>query len=401
MLLVALIFFAPTNLFYKFSETGSFVHGLQIDYLIGKLYLSQLPLFGLLGLWLSDKSNWTHLHQTWQQPHTRVAVILFFLIGLRQWFSPVPLIGIWQWLSIASVALLVLSLTEDLTLLRAPIISAAIALTVVFQSAVGIAQFQQQHELIGYRLLGEPELSNYIGLARITIFGADRVLPYGTTAHPNVLAGFLAIYCVLVLTRWKNSARVGRVFLSTALLLGVVTLLITTSVSGITAFVLGVFVLLAHQKLLMHLHLTRLVICTIIILIPLGIHFATILQPQAPSLDRREYLQIAGLGMFLDAPLWGTGLQTATRYIEDYSTTSEIVRFSQPPHHMGILVLAEAGLLGAILLFLLLLTEKQFLSLLILAPIVSLDHYLLTLVPGIVLAGLCILLLCYDSSNSD
>ncbi len=359
-------------------------------------------MFGLLGLWLSDKTNWKNLRQIWQQPRTKVVVILFCLIGLRQWFTPLPLIGMWQWFSIASVGLLVLFLANYRTLLRAPIISAAIALTVAFQSTVGIAQFQLQHELVGYSLLGEPELSNYIGLARVTISGADRVLPYGTTAHPNVLAGFLAVYCLLLLTRWKSFFRMKRVLFGLALVLGAATLVLTTSVSGMATFVLGLLV----QKVLPRFSSLRpwyisLGVCLTVILIPLGMQFMAQKYPNAPSLTRRTYLQIAGMRMFAHQPLWGTGLQTTTRFIEWYSPAREVVRFSQPPHHVGIAVLAETGVLGLVLLVLLI-TKKQLQpGLLMLIPVLSLDHYALTLVPGMLLVGLCILFVCYDSFNSD
>lgn len=93
----------------------------------------------------------------------------------------------------------------------------------------------------------------------------------------------------------------------------------------------------------------------------------------------------------------GFGLGTVTTQIEKFSTSREVVRFIQPPHHLGLLWLTETGFFG--LIFLLVgmtyLKKKQpnifsavLLTLLWLIPIISLDHYLLTIESGKLLLAL-------------
>ncbi len=63
----------------------------------------------------------------------------------------------------------------------------------IFQAAVGIAQYFKQGSL-GLKLFGESPLSaNAAGVAVFIADGAKYLRAYGTTPHPNVLAGWLFI----------------------------------------------------------------------------------------------------------------------------------------------------------------------------------------------------------------
>ncbi len=379
-----LIFTAPTNLFYKFWEGGSYVHGLQVDYLIGKFYLSQIPLVGLLSLWLGDAKTWDLFRGFWKKARVKIGAVLFLTLGVRQFFTPEPLISLWHWLNFMSIGLFGLFLFENKQQLQRKWIAAALVATILFQSAIGIAQFQLHHELVGFTLLGEPTLSQSIGIATTTISGAERILPYGTTAHPNVLAGYLAIYSLLLL----HSSKVRKKVLP-ILGVAILTIVLTGSLSAMAAVLIGLSVYVLPTRKMQYLFLP------IILLVPVLIALTSTHLPNNTSLVRRDYLQQSGIGIFFANPIWGTGLQTTARYVEEFSPASEVVRFTQPPHHVGILLLAETGLLGVgIIVFLL--HKKLQPSFLVLAPILALDHYTWTLVPGMLLVCLCILQVCYD-----
>ena len=49
-----IIFLIPSNLFFKVLESSAYVNGLLIDYLIPKLYLSDLVIFALFSWWVID-----------------------------------------------------------------------------------------------------------------------------------------------------------------------------------------------------------------------------------------------------------------------------------------------------------------------------------------------------------
>jgi hypothetical protein len=87
-------------------------------------------------------------------------------------------------------------------------------------------------------------------------------------------------------------------------------------------------------------------------------------------------------------PLVGVGLNQFTSRVEQYTQIREVVRFVQPVHHLGLLWLAETGLLGLMFLLWVLLeikNKKLILPILILLPIAVLDHYLLTQNQGLLL----------------
>ncbi len=387
LLLATVVFLAPTNLFYKFWETGSYIHGLQVDYLIGKFYASQAPVFALLAVWLLKRRTGEQLLGLWQKPSVKFLAYLLLILGLRQLFTPEPLMSLWHWFNLGVIALLIVFLRTNQNLTRHPLVLTAFVATVIFQSVVALAQYALQHELFGFLFFGEPDLSQSIGIARFIVSGSEKILPYGTTAHPNVLAGFLAVYSLMIILIFKQK-KMGKLFDSLALIamvLGIAALAATTSLSGVATFFIGLLYLFLPKKYnLKHISLTLLLVT---ILIPIGIHLAAIVDPSNQSLTRRDYLQQAGLGIFADNVVWGTGLQTVTRSIEQYSRTSEIVRFTQPPHHVGILLASETGVIG-VLLLLYLCTFWTNASLLLLIPLFTLDHYLFTLWPGLLLLSL-------------
>jgi len=280
--------------------------------------------------------------------------------------------------------------------------------TIIFQSLVGIYQFVQQTSVYGYNLLGEPNISSYLSLAKTTLQGRELVLPYGTTAHPNLLGGFLAIY---LLTIWlvtfsaKNNPVWKSLLAILASITGTIALTLTFSVSAWLSLGLGLATLvLKRQKILLSLA------AVIFIATPMMVYFFAANGLALPFMDqnsilRRSYLNTAAIRMGGSNPLAGTGLNSFTRYVEQYSPEREVVRFVQPAHHGGLLWFAETGLAGIVFLIALFLLIKQnrqvkqngwrgniLLAAIILTPAFALDHYLLTLFPGMLLFAITTLI---------
>ena len=90
-------------------------------------------------------------------------------------------------------------------------------------------------------------------------------------------------------------------------------------------------------------------------------------------------------------PVWGVGMGNFVTNAEQYSSSTEVVRFVQPVHNLPLLILTETGLLGLILIYLILQTssikfqKSLALSLILLTSIILLDHYLLTIQSGVLL----------------
>ena len=204
----ALIFLIPSNLFYVLSEYGSRIHGLQIDYLLPKLHASDLCIAALVCLWLFEHRKQSIVPFFKDFFTSKKAVVLLVLvvgITARQLSTTHPLQAVFAFVSWTKLALLGYILWQKRAVVHSLATYATLAVTVLFQSLVAVWQFSTQQSIAGYWFLGETNLSSFAGLAKTAWGGAEQVLPYGTTAHPNVLAGFLALSSGVLLWRTLNS----------------------------------------------------------------------------------------------------------------------------------------------------------------------------------------------------
>lgn len=484
-LLCLLVLWLPSNLFLKLQPNSGFVHGLQIDYLIPKLYVTDLLIVGIFLLEgtknlssrlkaLSSRKNkfqvisskfqkfnfQTLNYITTQLPNNLLLTTCYFLLAtffLRQLSTLFPIIALWQagklimfgifikWL-LSKQSVLVAHYEESLgderpllaTRYLRPTTYYLLLTTITFQSLLGLYQFFFQKSLTAYQLFGETQLRNQPGLARAdfswldTLIGTDfglRVLPYGTLPHPNVLAGFLAIGMVVI---WKiGKMENGKYFSQPILLFSyfpiLLTMFLTQSWSAWLTLIIGIS-LLELQDLSSKFRKSNFQFPTLnfqilntkyLILATLILHFSMPLvltqlpnylpavatrrtsglqagittQQLSTSFLRRNYLNDAAWQMFSKNPLTGVGFHQFTAHVEAFSQNPEVVSFAQPAHHVGLLFLAENGILGVIIigsLFWKVLnnstTQPPYYSLLatgfLLLPILSLDHYLYTLQQG-------------------
>lgn len=239
-------------------------------------------------------------------------------------------------------------------------------------------------------------MQSFAGLAKIELFGQLWTAPMGTTAHPNVLGGVLALYMVLSL--WvilrkekKETLRMLKMGWLSAAIVSVTALFLTQSVSAWLSLTAGVLLIAAP---LQNYRKQILVIAAIIFIAsPFVIHRASQRWPYDESLVRRDYLNQASWNMWLAHPLLGVGMQNNTAYIEAYSEDREVVRFTQPAHHILLLLLTEQGVAGLILFGIgakwVRPSKKGWLLAAVLA-IASLDHYLMTVSSG---RALCLFIL--------
>src|SRR3990167_4066671 len=249
-----LIFLTPSSWFLKFAENSAYVRGLFVDYLILKLYASDLIIILLLAIGLS--ALWVRPKWLVHKHLSGVATILLGLLSLlaiRQLFAPWPATALWSWVKLIEFGGLTiflahyfhyLSLTQ---LINRPanqstnqLIHRAwwltLCVTVTFQSVMGFVQYYTQHSVFGYLFLGEVRLSESLNLAKTTINGQELILPYGTTSHPNVLAGVVVIFGLLALRWWrlnrKSASTLATLVMGVTMCCMIWTLLIVQSISG-------------------------------------------------------------------------------------------------------------------------------------------------------------------------
>lgn len=467
VLLAGLIFLLPSNLFLKILPDSGFVHGLQIDYLIPKLYLTDLLIIAILVVELirllinqhtqilngsansrvqDDKKRKPSVIPIQLYTHSSplsFALYILPLLFIRQFFTPFPFLAFWQIGKLTVVGVFTYWLVHRFkNHYRHPIFYFLLPLSLLLQSLLGLYQFLTQRSLTPFRWFGETQLLNQPGLARADFSWLDsligtnfglRVLPYGTFPHPNVLAGFLAIgmivisYQLLVNSIHTSKSKhhqvmVRKILPLTSYILPLFVLFLTQSISAwLTLGVGALFISYQTLRKQWSISNTRrseikglrsrasflgpLALClaslAFFITTPLLLSTLQISDPESPvtSVSRRQELNLIAWNMFKAHPLSGVGFFQFTAYVEDYSTSREIVSFVQPTHHVGLLFLAEHGLLGVIILIIgyqIIFTNKRenpasvFLPIIIVLPVLVLDHYLYTLQQG----WLMVLLLC-------
>jgi hypothetical protein len=397
-ILCALIFLIPSNLFLKFAPHSAFVHGLFLDYLLPKLYVSDLPIVALFMTWIVEKFASGKLHAP--KIHW-TTVILFSVFFLSQFFTAKPLASVWFFVKLMEWGWLAYFLFEHRSLLLAKKILFSMGVTLLFQSVVGLGQFFFQSSVFpSYLFLGEPRLQFPIGLAKDVFITGLKILPYGTTSHPNILGGFLALGSLMLIFALKKYPRIFdywsevKHFLLFAIGISVVTLFFTQSVSAWMSFGAGLVFLVSEKKLLRHWEIFGVAsLLFSFLIVPIGLHFLASSYSQIPSIFRRDLLLTSAIQMWLKNPVFGVGLDNFTAQLENFSHSREVVRFVQPVHHVGFLWLAETGVIGMGVLGWIIFKLKKIPHLLptfslvffIILPIFSLDHYLLTSQSGVLM----------------
>lgn len=436
-LFFSLVFWLPVNLAKHFLLPTSYVRGVLVDYLAPALYVTDLLLIGLLGLWLTAKLSSGRLRG---RPGLSRLKVKLNPAELSFWSGGLLAIGL---VSVTAAAnrpaavyqLLRLSLgvglvvyTRDLLtdFRKLSTLTTFWAAGVITQAVWGLAQFFNQRSLFdNYLIFGEiPYRPDTFGIAKVSFAGRALTPPYGTFPHPNLLAGFLVIGLLLVGYQLKVAGSVSkhsrrRRFLQTTQVLGLAALTATFSQAAWLAFLVGgCFLVWRPRRSQAGRRVVFLTVLTGLIWVGgavLGGRWAdSIGWLNAPSFSRRRFLaQIAGR-MIGASPWRGVGLNNFTVRMADFAGHLTWPYFLQPPHHLFLLVTAETGILGG--LFLLgglvqlyrrLLTgwsgssgnpasgrsveDRCRLGLGLLAALTilgSFDHYLLTIPPGQLLTWL-------------
>jgi hypothetical protein len=402
------IFLWPSNLFFKFAEQTAYVNGLQVDYLIPKLYASDLVILAILFCWAGER--WYSKQKKRQVISGGplpliVGVMIFFLFAMLQVVSAKPLTSLVFLARLGEMSLLAAWLVSHRSFFKSPIWLGALTLMVLAQSLIGLGQVWQQSSVFpSYVWLGETRLDQRAGLAWVSFGNQLYLPPYGTTAHPNILAGVLSIGAIILLVNWKFLDGVmAKKAASVAIALALITILFTQSWSAILSFGLGLAAIWLSQKHLSQKmrQLIQINSLAVFALVPVVFFFLAKIFPENTSIVRRAILNQAALEMFFKSPLTGVGLNAFTAKLEDISTYREAVRFVQPAHHVGLLMLAELGIAGVnllgILKYLLGKMYKEGLAnisavlpflWLPFLPIASLDHYLWTNQVGLLMVVL-------------
>ena len=334
------------------------------------LYWSDFALIGVLSFWLLSQA--LHRRTVWfGTPLLRWSAAGFLLVvWLTSAFSMDAELSAYSALRLTGVMLLALYLCNEFDSLTQ--VLPAVALLVLSQSGVALAQFFQQHGL-GLASLSESPYQDpfFPGASIVWTPGEDPLLrAYGLTEHPNVLGGILAASLLLLLPAAASRRAVVSVLVTAAFVAGAAALLVTFSRGAILGAALGgtvAFGLLLYRRFTAQFErwlivcLMAGVVCAFIagaFLPYLGARVnplpAQAETTESRSIAEREVLIRATADVFAGHALTGVGAgalpAAMSRELPDLEYTY------QPAHNVFMTVLAETGVAGATLFALLLLS---------------------------------------------
>lgn len=356
VLLCISIFLIPSNMFLVLSEAGAYVHGIRIDY-----FLPKLSLFDIVAwIFILSCSLWqAKAIKRLLRKHRKILALtggLVTLAAVRQLFSPVPIASFYFLFQIFEISAWGIAaktvLAHSSTSQRRMVTDIAIASAVVFQSLLGLFQFLTQSSLASFWLLGEPRLLQKITIATSTFLGETVILPYGTTPHPNILGGLLALGTLYFGWRWMQERSGGRWLMAMVVIPAVMTLLLTQSLAAWLiigmGMGLGVGSRVWHGEQKAKQAVLGTVMLGLLLLLPLSLEILSRIPAFADnaSLERRVQLNRIGIQLVAQHPATGTGLNSSPAVLEDITQNEVSQRFLQPIHHTPLLILVETGLLG-------------------------------------------------------
>lgn len=398
-LLQLAVFLIPTNLAYHWYVQSAYLNGHLVDYLLPRIYLSDFPILGVIIIYVFNNRNIIYKSiissiKLNPLPYTLLPIYLWNLTS-----SPAQPAGYWAIFKLIEFTLFGIAIINQytknqfLTTIRTPLL-----FSLLFQTIISLYQFINQNSLFGYFFMGEPSLES-AGIVKNSYFGILEVAPYGTTPHPNVLAGFLTVGYVLFLLCSQNQPIFGIKKAAKLSLMGLILIILslTQSLVAIGCFFIGMSLFLIKNKLsILNMRvLIQMLVASSLFLSPLivSLLYHSHYFPDSHSILARYELNQASIRLWLQHPIFGVGPNQFIPHVPQTPLSGQKTLFLQPVHHLILLILVETGLVG--LAFTLLLiwqfvrkakmahsTALHLVPLACLLIIGSTDHYPLTLQTG-------------------
>lgn len=393
------VFLIPTNLAYHVYVQSAYLNGRLIDYLLPRLYLSDLSILGVILIYVFI--NRLKLYRSFIFS-IKLYPILYTLLLFYLWYlasSPAPQAGYWAIMKIVEFSLFGAAIinqytkSQFLSTIRVPFF-----ISLLFQMVVSLYQFINQFSVIGYIFMGEPSLEN-VGIVKNSYFGVLEVAPYGTTVHPNVLAGFMVVgYLFIILSSQKQPISTIKKAAHVVFIGLIMTILyLTQSLGAFCSLFIGLCLILLKNKLSIRIYrvVIQMLVAGSLIFSPLIISYLYHSRNYADnhSILARYELNQSSWQLWLQHPVFGVGPNQFVAYLPQTPLSGQKTLFLQPVHHLLLLILVETGLTGFMVTLLLLWqylhqakirhsTALYLVPLAVLLIIGSTDHYPLTLQTG-------------------
>lgn len=402
---ILLLLFLPTQLAKHFFIPASLVNGVRIDYLAPTFNLTDAVFLLLVLSWLGQK-----------QKIKQITKGVFKKTNLKGIF----LVGGLICLNILGANEKILSLIKLIKLLELLLIACYVYfeninlktiinwLTIagVYSAILGITQFILKRSVGGvFWFLGERSFTAASpGIAKAEIFGQLILRPYATFPHPNLLAGFIALLLPLLLLQFARAKEkyhrlVYQLIIALFLLILFLTLSRLGIIVGVTGFVIAAFVIgykNKEEKKQMQRQVFLLGLFLFLFAVGLFGRFTGLLTGTEETIVQRKELVLASIQMINQNLVFGIGLNNFLPNLTFFCQYCWQQGFYQPVHNLFLLISAETGVVGLIVLIYIMLkalhnnlskikTSQEILLLLCWLQITALslfDHYFYTLQQG-------------------
>lgn len=350
-LFIVLLLLLPSQLGKHFWPPYAFIGGLRVDYLSPTLYLSDIIVLLLF------IEVFPLLLRRLKIRFIVPLILIFLYLGLVSFYSPWPqssLLGVLRIVEVIFVGWLIghFISTKRLFIPSAVALSSAMITT----TALSVWQFFLQHSVGGlWYWVGERSFSVLTpGIANANLSGNLILRPYGTFPHPNVLGGYAVILtCYLLYFGVKTSNRLVRSIIIVAICSGILTTIITMSRTAI--LVLGLILCLwVFKRISKGLRHALFILMGVVLLIGLlyvsGVYtrFSTMRITDEAVVMRAALVKQAAQ-IFGENQLVGVGVSNFLPSLALQIDPMHTYRNLQPVHSLYLLILVEAGLIGALL----------------------------------------------------
>lgn len=356
LLISLIILFLPTQLGKHFWPQFSYVFGLRSDYLSPTIYFVDVLIFALF--LLSFKKALSVLINSLRTPRNLIFFIFIFVFfALNIFLSPTPLLGIIKLLRLLELIFLASFLIRETgRIIKINTIINFLSISLLYESFLAIWQFMAQKTIGGFWWwLGERTFDASTPLvAKAVVNGQILLRSYGTFSHPNTLAAFLMIALTIVLIYHKSSKTIfnyQKKILYFVLFLVVSAAMFLTFSRLVWFLYLIILILLflpdfIRQKKLLFLLFTALITVFYFFNQTIISRFLALYDIDLISITNRMQLNEAAIGMFIQHPVFGAGLNNFLILLPQYLSISGMVRFYQPAHNLILLIAAETGIVG-------------------------------------------------------
>ena len=349
MWLFLFLLFIPTQLGRHFWPDWSYILGIRVDYLSPTLYLLDLIWIGLI------ISNFKYQIFNIKKYLKFKYLVIFGFVVINILIAVNPWVAVYKWLRIGQILITFFYFRKNKELIKEKL-TKIIPCWIIFESLLAVAQMAKNGSLNGiFYWFGERAFTfNTIGIAQISVMGRGLIRAYGTFSHPNSLAGFLLVSLLL----WYFfKEKINKYWWWIIFWLGMLGIMVSGS-RTVWFLTLGLVLFLALKSLKNKSNIVGFILlffgvmAFVLRLINMEYQISDFLGGwDTDGLTKRIQLNISGLKMIKESPLFGVGLGNFLVRLPEFQKNNGVF-WLQPVHNILILAWSQIGILGLFLLFL-------------------------------------------------